>query len=301
MSLLPKLNIPIRLYQIKDLKYVHHNVILHPCVQRLRKINQFGLIPSYDRLTHSIGVAVLARKTIEKLSPRNTHVAKLAEYAGLFHDIGHGPFSHLFDDVIVKFVTKSTVSPPPTLLDSLHIFKMNHEFRSLLLVSIVLSPHLNKDDIKVIQKMISPKQNLIDSNIYKPWCYQVINNPTPRELDVDRLYYLWVDQHVVEKHYGLTIPTELKICEHPEKIIEETSLDIHQKNWHVPSKFNNRSWELRQYLHNCFYKNQVYYKYTSNKIEHVFLNEVHMEFIEMKDIQKWCNYTDDAVINSTFF
>jgi HD superfamily phosphohydrolase len=85
-----------------------------PYFQRLRGLKQLG-VASYvypgavhTRFEHSIGVAHLARALIHRirdaqpdlrLDPADDVVLMLA---GLGHDIGHGPFSHLFEDVIAR-------------------------------------------------------------------------------------------------------------------------------------------------------------------------------------------------------
>ena len=57
----------------------------------------------HDRFEHSLGVAELARKMctrIKRLQPNLGTTQKdvlCVTLAGLLHDIGHGPFSHVYD------------------------------------------------------------------------------------------------------------------------------------------------------------------------------------------------------------
>jgi HD superfamily phosphohydrolase len=85
-------------------------------VQRLRRIRQMGLAsyayPGADhtRFAHAIGAAfvmskLLARlRTIHEVLPFwqrvTTERAREALAAALLHDLGHGPFSHLFEQVL---------------------------------------------------------------------------------------------------------------------------------------------------------------------------------------------------------
>ena len=74
--------------------------------QRLRRIRQLG--PAFltfhgaesSRFTHSVGVFHIARKALKKLEGLNKKLKEkrgLVYAASLLHDLGHGPFSHIFD------------------------------------------------------------------------------------------------------------------------------------------------------------------------------------------------------------
>lgn len=79
-----------------------------PEVQRLRRIKQLGLAahiyPSaeHSRFSHSLGVMHLARRILASLLRRDPHLLDRptllqVKTAALLHDIGHGPFSHVFE------------------------------------------------------------------------------------------------------------------------------------------------------------------------------------------------------------
>jgi HD superfamily phosphohydrolase len=78
-----------------------------PEFQRLRNLKQLGnshyVFPSatHSRFEHSIGVAYLSNKLYKHLSSDKTY-EKCVTLAGLCHDLGHGPFSHLFDRGVIK-------------------------------------------------------------------------------------------------------------------------------------------------------------------------------------------------------
>jgi hypothetical protein len=82
--------------------------------QRLRRIRQLGALfltfhgAEHTRFTHSVGVAFMAKRMVDALraagqiaqKPRVAERTRLvAIAAALLHDVGHGPFSHLYEKV----------------------------------------------------------------------------------------------------------------------------------------------------------------------------------------------------------
>lgn len=93
-------------------------IIQTEAFQRLRRIKQLGFSEfvypgaTHTRFAHSLGVFHLARRLIEiidvKLKKRGSPTSNNAEKdaalcAALLHDLGHGPFSHAFEEVGKKF------------------------------------------------------------------------------------------------------------------------------------------------------------------------------------------------------
>src|SRR3954454_11084864 len=77
-------------------------------VQRLRRIRQLGMAslayPSADhsRYSHSLGVMETARKILDQLRKSfaiDEEGETICVVAALLHDLGHGPFSHVFERV----------------------------------------------------------------------------------------------------------------------------------------------------------------------------------------------------------
>lgn len=100
--------------------YAHElNILNTPAMQRLRRIKQlptaFFVYPgaTHDRLSHSIGTMHVAGFFAEKLLEplvlrRELSQGEAQAYIflmrlwGLTHDLGHGPFSHTFENAILR-------------------------------------------------------------------------------------------------------------------------------------------------------------------------------------------------------
>jgi len=92
------------------------NIIDSYPMQRLRRLRQLAgaeyVYPSanHTRFEHSVGAMYLAGRMTENpnLSPLlNEEEAQRIRIAALLHDVGHGPFSHIFEHLLVKFLNKT--------------------------------------------------------------------------------------------------------------------------------------------------------------------------------------------------
>src|SRR6266568_1006327 len=79
-----------------------------PQVQRLRRVRQLGLASlaypgaDHSRYSHSLGVMETARKMINRLRSLvsiDPHKEAECLVSALLHDLGHGPFSHVFERI----------------------------------------------------------------------------------------------------------------------------------------------------------------------------------------------------------
>uniref|UniRef100_A0A6C0JC06 HD domain-containing protein n=1 Tax=viral metagenome TaxID=1070528 RepID=A0A6C0JC06_9ZZZZ len=169
-------------------------------VKRLKRIKQLGLLEhvfpcaSHNRFEHSVGVAYLGEKYCnilnsngynKQISEKEINCIKLA---GLFHDLGHGPFSHVFDNVVLKNCCKCD--------DILH-----HEIRSRNIVEKIFKEigdddYFNGYDIDLIKDMIERDNSVI--SVRNDAKMNIINNKI-NGIDVDKFDYLLRDP----KHIGL--------------------------------------------------------------------------------------------------
>ena len=158
--------------------------------QRLRDLKQLGatyfVFPSatHTRFEHSIGVSHLAGElmtVLQKNQPRlciTDRAIELTRIAGLVHDIGHGPFSHLYDDHIRASGEDE------------------HETRGCKLFKSMVEKYklpISEQEVAHICLMIDPGKKL-----QKSWSYQIISNKMC-QIDVDKLDYIQRDCY----HLGL--------------------------------------------------------------------------------------------------
>ena len=161
-------------------------IIDTPEFQRLRDIKQLGtcyyIFPgaSHNRFEHSLGVAYLAKNFIKNIVDKqpelniSPHMINLIQIAGLCHDLGHGPFSHIFDHKFVNLYN--------------HIDQKDHENRSCRMIEHMAKKYnlsLTKVDLDIILELINPQKY----NLKNKFLYQIINN-TDNSIDVDKLDYI---------------------------------------------------------------------------------------------------------------
>ena len=98
------------LYKQILVKYKHKDILDSKEVQRLRYIKQTSFSDSvypsasHSRFTHSIGVYHLMRKVLSnKLNVVSSEDKENLMLAGLLHDLGHGPFSHIWENIFPDF------------------------------------------------------------------------------------------------------------------------------------------------------------------------------------------------------
>lgn len=131
------------------------------------------------------------------------YLIELIKIAGLVHDIGHGPFSHLFDDWIHSLnldITESKLA--------------DHESRSVMMLEQIIvnkkicigdeeylmSEFIDTDAFEFISELINPCVSTPKSN----FIFQIISNCL-NGLDVDKLDYLCRDSF----YFGSGTPFDL--------------------------------------------------------------------------------------------
>jgi len=134
-------------------------------MQRLRRIRQLaradlvypGLM--HSRFEHSLGVMHVAREMAEKLEIQGRQKT-IVETAALLHDIGHGPFSHVFEDASSlnhSEITKKIILEDEEIGSTLEVLKIDPReivdiFKNPSILKHILDSPLDADKIDYLQR-----------------------------------------------------------------------------------------------------------------------------------------------------
>jgi len=90
------------------------SIINSSIFQRLRRIKQLAMAylvypgANHTRFKHSLGVFHIASSMAKKM--RNPDRERLVRFASLLHDVGHGPFSHVSEEILERFPLMRSLS-----------------------------------------------------------------------------------------------------------------------------------------------------------------------------------------------
>ncbi|MBF0715179.1 HD domain-containing protein [Gemelliphila palaticanis] len=193
--------------------------------QRLRRIRQLGgdfqVYPSaeHSRFTHSLGVYEIVRRMVNEVKSLQYEVSEYDKIAvmlaGLLHDIGHGPFSHAFEEITRHSHEDYTAK---IILGNTEINKVLNKFSQKLASDVVdIIQHKHKNDI--------------------------LNQIVSAQLDADRMDYLLRDSYFSATSYGQfdieRILRTLRVREHNDgkKYIVTKETGIHSVEDYIMARY----------------------------------------------------------------
>jgi HD superfamily phosphohydrolase len=155
--------------------------------QRLRNIRQLGFSwvaypgAEHSRFTHALGACHLAGRVLDQLgksTPIDPADRVAAQASALLHDVGHGPFSHLYESAF------------PSAL--------SHEAWG---IEIVTNPASDVHQVLAAHDPALPgRVAAVLAKTYRPYfVVQLVSS----QLDVDRFDYLLRDSQMTGAQYGL--------------------------------------------------------------------------------------------------
>ena len=242
----------MKIYEIRDPVYgfIRFNewereIINHPAFQRLRRIRQLGFTDMvypgavHTRFEHSLGVMHLITKMYDSILSKDENKGILKEYlnydeagfkrdrqlirlAGLLHDIGHPPFSHVSEELFPQ--NPQTDNP------------YSHEDYTVAIITDLLKETIenhpiNKNNYNIttdeIAAVIIGNPNILGKRIF--WKILISS-----QLDADRCDYLLRDSLHIGVKYGIydldRLLVTLRLGKDPERNV---ILGIEEGGWHV--------------------------------------------------------------------
>ena len=146
---------------IKIKRGLLYDIVQHPLFQRLTRINQLGLASvvypgaRHSRFQHSLGAFYLMTEAVKSLSEKGIYIfdseAEAVQSAILMHDIGHGPFSHVLENTLIKGISHEDIS-------LLMMEQMNREMKGQL--SLAISIFKDEYPNKIFHQLISSQLDM---------------------------------------------------------------------------------------------------------------------------------------------
>ncbi|XP_078312818.1 deoxynucleoside triphosphate triphosphohydrolase SAMHD1-like [Crassostrea virginica] len=276
-------------------------VINTPEFQRLRSIKQLGgcsyVYPGacHSRFEHSIGTSYLAgslgralqkkineqieeqannlqeQQELEKLKIIEKEILCL-ELGGLCHDLGHGPFSHLFDLMFYPRVKAKND-------------EWKHEVNSLKMIdrifkSIKYNDYITSEDIKFIKELIQKpsdrKYKTYKNQPEKQFLFEIIANEL-NSIDVDKWDYFSRDCHMLGLHHNFQCERTIKLA----KVVE------HDGKWHI--SFPKSEWfNLFDMYYTRFTLHRRAYQHPVAKAVEIMITDALLK------ADKWLTFPPDA-------
>jgi HD superfamily phosphohydrolase len=163
-------------------------------VQRLRRVRQLGLASlvfpgaEHSRFAHALGAAHVMGRLLDRLGPLGAQLApdervdaeaaRDALAAALLHDLGHGPYSHLFESVLPD-------APPHERWTERFLLDPESEVHAAL-------EQLGRGSAGRVARLVFGEHRL-----------SYLGHAVSGTLDVDRCDYLLRDSHMTGVRYGI--------------------------------------------------------------------------------------------------
>ncbi|KAH9963277.1 hypothetical protein BC827DRAFT_1194617 [Russula dissimulans] len=177
--------------------------------QRLRHLKQLGVTyyvwpgASHNRFEHSLGVAYLARQMVVHLKDAQPELGitdrdvKCVELAGLCHDLGHGPWSHVWDGTYIPKALKAGFLPKDR--------NWQHEDASEMMFDDMMTQYnldIPPQDVEFIKALIAGDPARCSDE--KPFLFEIVANKR-NGIDVDKFDYIARDTRAIGENQNISL------------------------------------------------------------------------------------------------
>lgn len=222
------------------------SIVNSPHFQRLRRIKQNGFASyayhgaEHSRFGHSLGTYNLAKHLSSKLLKGEKEIGEEFCLAALLHDVGHHPFSHSFESVLVSNLDDN----------------YKHEtYTKAIIENTEIGDYIDNSGLDK-RNVIS----LIDGNYLERIDLSYLNGLISSELDVDRLDYLPRDAYFCGVPYGKIDLDRIILSLEP----ENGEIVVTEKGRH----------SIEMYVLARFYMYTQVYLHHTNRAFDIMLNEI---------------------------
>ncbi|KAJ1928418.1 hypothetical protein IWQ60_002083 [Tieghemiomyces parasiticus] len=263
-------------------------VIDTPQFQRLRYLKQLGasyfVFPgaSHNRFEHCLGVGYLAGSLVRRFQESQPELGitkrdvRCVQVAGLCHDLGHGPFSHLFDSTIV-----------PRLSPGLG---WTHEQGSQMMFEYMVDDNyldLDQQDVRFINDLIVGKPTSQGAQSQeKLFLFDIVANQR-NGVDVDKFDYLGRDCYNV----GLKSSCDSSRLMIASRVIDDQICYHHKEVYNLYDMFHTRFSLFKR-----IYTHRVESAIELMIVDALVQAEPELQLIEaLRDPERYLNLTDDIL------
>ena len=290
--------------------------------QRLRGLHQLGtchyVYPSanHTRFEHSLGTYYLVDRILDaiiKNTPKkeinrcleleeklknyyekkgykkdyhklDSYICELIKIAGLCHDLGHGPFSHVFDDAFIPSVCN--YYKDRNIEMELHENRSGRIITKIIKSDDVLKDIISDDEIEFIKNLINPKKEQIG------FLYQIVSNNF-NSIDVDKFDYLARDTYTIGLKFGFDYTRLVDDV----RVIDNIICYPEQLYFALSSIFQTR-YRLHKQVYN--HKAVISVQLMINEIM-ILIDPIVRIYESINDIDLFCNLTDDYIFSTLRF
>lgn len=224
--------------------------------QRLRNVKQLGVTHyvfpggTHTRFEHCIGVCHLVEVLLDRLEKNNKisidpFHRKCVKLAGLLHDVGHGPFSHMWEQFVHHGKDKNWNHEDTSCDVTRHIIDKNR-----IKLSTDAQKHL--DGIEMIVAFIRGDYNTLEKYLTKEHMYlaEIVNNKFCF-IDVDKWDYILRDAYYL--NHAISIKKTFEQCFQGARVTKDLQGTSHisydyRHYRHIYDLFENRS-NLHKYCY----------------------------------------------------